>query len=290
MYKKWLIIDILKRKGNTLIYNVKPVIDDETCEIIKNNLNGRKWVLKYIKNINSHPYTEEIDNIEKYELHKSQFCITMPDDNSYRSGIYDNKSWYVMQKYDGSLKEYFLFGKNNIKLLLSNIIDSLEWFHTTKKRVYGDMKIDNILINFNDNKTPFCLIDYESITEPNTNTCIKDLPNGYYYFGLGCSSDKPYMSYRMDLQAFGYILWSLTLSVDSHFIFNWQSKAFNYYDDNKITSEFDDLVKVRFTENTTLCMNDLIKSYFNIISGVDWLEVNPNPEIYKKIKNLISPN
>jgi hypothetical protein len=59
---------------------------------------------------------------------------------------------------------------------------------------------------------------------------------------------------------------------------------------NKITSEFDDLVKVRFTENTKLCMNDLIKSYFNIISEVDWLEVNPNPDIYKRIKNLISPN
>jgi tol-pal system-associated acyl-CoA thioesterase len=55
-------------------------------------------------------------------------------------------------------------------------------------------------------------------------------------------------------------------------------------------AKLDDLVKVRFTENTKLCMNDLIKSYFNIISEVDWLEVNPNPDIYKRIKNLISPN
>lgn len=290
MHNKWFIIDILEKKGNTLIYNVKPVLNDETSEIIKNNLNGKKWVLKYIKDEAKHPYTEEIDNIEKYELHKSPFCITMPEDISFRSGIFDNKSWYVMEKYDSSLKHHFLFGKNKIKLLISNIIDSLEWLHITKKRVHGDIKIDNILINFNNNEKPFCLIDYESIAEPNTNACNKNLPNGYYYFGLGCTSDKPFMSYRMDLQAFGYLLWSLTLSVDSCYRFNWQSKAFNYYDNNKITSEFDDLIKTRVTENANLYMDNLMKSYFSIISEVDWFEKNPNPNIYERIKNLISPN
>lgn len=290
MYNKWFIIDILEKKGHTLIYNVKPVLDEKTSETIKNNLSGIKWVLKYIKEDASHPYTEEIDNIEKYELYKSPFCIKMPEDNSYRSGIFDNKSWYVMEKHDSSLKNHFLFGKNKIQLLISNIIDSLEWFHIEKKRVHGDIKIDNILINFKNDEKPFCLIDYESMAEPNSVTCAKNLPNGYYYFGLGCTSDKPFISYRMDLQAFGYLLWCLTLSVDSYFRFNWQDKAFGYYDQNKITSEFDDLVKVRFTENATSYMNDLIKSYFNIITEVDWFEKNPNPDIYKRIKGLISPN
>jgi serine/threonine protein kinase len=289
MYNKWLIIDILEKKGNTTIYNVKPNINDDTSEIIKNNLKGKKWVLKLINNNHSKPYIEEIQNTEDYQLYKSSYCVNMPEDSSFRSGIIDNKCWYVMEKYDDSLKNNFLFGKNKMGLLISNIIDSLEWIHLTHNIVHGDIKIDNILINFNNTEKPFCLIDYESMTKPNSLNCIKNLPNGYYYFGLGCISDKPFMSYRMDLQAFGYLLWCLSLSIDSYHRFNWQMKAFTYYDNNKITSEFYDLENIQNIENLNANMNDLIKSYFEIISEVDWFEKeSPNPDIYKRIKNLIT--
>jgi hypothetical protein len=93
------------------------------------------------------------------------------------------------------------------------------------------------------------------MTKPNSLNCIKNLPNGYYYFGLGCISDKPFMSYRMDLQAFGYLLWSLSLSIDSYHRFNWQMKAFTYYDNNKITSEFYDLENIQNIENTLIMPN-----------------------------------
>lgn len=283
MFEKWLIIDILEsKKMQTIIYNVKSSINENIY------LENKKWVMKLIlSSKDSEVYTEEIDNIEKYELYNNPFCVAMPTELSLRSGIYENKSWYVMEKYDNNLTKAFLFGKNNMKLLISNVIDLIEWLHISKNRVHGDIKSDNILINFTDTRKPFCLADYESITKPNNNICIKNLPNGYYYYGYGCLSDKPYMSYRMDLQAFGYILWNLTTSVESYNKFNWQLKAFAYYDKNKINSEFDDLNDIRFMHDMNTNKTELIKSYFNIISEVDWFERNPNPDIYKRIRELI---
>jgi len=297
MFDKWQIIDIIESKQNNMyIYNVTPIFDNNTSEIIKMNLQNKKWVMKLIiSNVhNNQVYKDEIENIEKYELYNNPYFISMPIDSSFRSGMYrsyingmyNNKCWYAMEKYDSNLKNSFLFGKNKMKLLISNIINTIEWLHLTKNRVHGDIKIDNILVNFNTIEKPFCLIDYETIAKPNFEKCIENLPNGYYFYALGCSSDKSFTSYRMDLEAFGNILWCLTLSIDKYYRFSWQILAFNYYENNKITSDFDNLNKLRNNE-TNIEMNDLVKSYFNIISDVDWCEENPNPDIYKRIKELI---
>jgi len=282
MSEKWIIIDIIESKRQTIIYNVKPSLNENTF------LQNKKWVMKLISTIDFKPYTDEIDNIEKYELYNSPYCVRMPSELSLRSGIYENKCWYAMEKYDDNLKNAFLFGKCNIKLLISNIIDFIEWLHLSKNIVHGDIKADNILINFQDKERPFCLADYESLTKPNNYICSKNLPNGYYYYGFGCYSDKPYMSYRMDLQAFGYLLWNLTTSVESYNKFDWQMKAFFYYENKKITNQFNHLDDNRFLYDFNTEKPDLIKAYFNIISEVDWFEKNPNPDIYKRIRKLSS--
>ena len=290
MYDKWMLIDILENKDNsTVIYNVKPI--NKKYFFFNNKysvVDDKIWVMKrfYFKN-NDNKYSDELNNIEKYKLYDCKFCISMPENPEYRFGHDLIGAWYTMEKYDGNLKNNFLFGKNKIKLLISNIIDFFEWLHITKSRVHGDVKVDNILVKFTENERPFVIIDYESISEPENILCLNNLPNGYYYYGLGCKSDKPYISYRMDLEAFGYILWSLTLSVEQYIKFNWQRQSFILYETGKKKNEFNLLDEIRNNSFINTDMNDLIKSYFNIISKVDWFDKNPNPDVYKQIRNII---
>ena len=156
-----------------------------------------------------------------------------------------------------------------------------------KKIIHGDIKSENILINFKNTNTPFCLIDFESLCKPDKITCENDLPCGYYYYALGCESDKPYYSYRMDLQAFGIILWNLTLSVENFYKFDWQDRGNYNYNKRKNFNEFKYLNALR---NINGEKNDLIKNYFEIIEKVDWYDTEVDPDIYKKIKDLVKLN
>jgi len=276
---QWNLINIIETKKDKIIYKVVPIIEDDISDSLKNELLNNEWVMKVITNDDT-----EVNIINNLLLYNNPFCIKMPIDYTFRSRISNTKSWYTMELYESNIKQKFNYAKNKIKLLISNIIDFLEWLHIKEEKVHGDIKPDNILFK-QCNKRPFCLIDYENIGEIEQNICYKNLPNGYYYYALGCESDKPYMSYRMDLQAFGFILWSLSLSIETYYSFPWQNQAFTYYNNKKTTNDFNNLNKIRDLNN--LPKNELITSYFKIISEVGWYDNVVDSEIYNKIRKII---
>lgn len=268
----WELGEIIEFNTNTIIYNVIPTIINEDLE-------KTKWILKFSKN-----FISEIKKIEEYLIFNEKFCIKMPLEKEFRSGLINKDGWYVMEKYDGNLHKYFLFGKNNIKLLISNIINFIKWLHVEKKVVHGDLKHQNILINFTKKDRPFCLIDYESLDEPDNIACVDNNPDGYYYYGYGCEYDKPNCSFRYDLEAFGLILWALTLSVDSLYKFHWQEEAFKRYKKKQFDNHYSYLNALKQSYITP--KSDLIINYYKIIEEVDWYEKNPDPDIYDRILKL----
>jgi len=283
----WKIISCLEEKEGVIIYNIIPndEIDEEDKELFNN-----KWVMKVINN-----YHREIDMIENYEIFKSPYCVKMPSKKINRSGTYKNNSWYVMEKYLGNLKNYFLYGKNNIDILVFEIISFIEFLHVEKNVVHGDVKPENILVNLKEDNM-FKLIDYESLVKPTSVICKNNIRDGFYYYSLGCYDNKSFYSFRMDLEAFGIILWCLTLSDDYLYRFNWQYDSYDQYiniPDNCfyisyeiISYTYDKLNLLK--KNSKEYKDEKIKKYFEIINELDWNTNTPNPEIYKKIKELFN--
>jgi len=276
-YGIWKIENIIEEKTDSAIYNIIPTnLDCENIEIYDND-----WVMKITN------YDTEIRVIESLKIYENPFACKMPSNYQNRHGFYKKNNWFVLEKYDDNLLNKFMFGKQNLNLLVLNIIDFIEWLHVEKKKIHGDIKAQNIVVKTNSINKLFCLIDYENIQEPDgTIICKDNLPNGYYYYSLGCDINESYLSYRMDLEAFGMILWALTLSEEKYYSFDWQNSSYYYYNNHEKNNYFYNLDKTKNIQPK----NDLINKYYNIINKVKWNDKIANPDIYKNIKNLVRPS
>jgi len=134
-------------------------------------------------------------------------------------------------------------------------------------------------------------MDYECIKEPDEVLCQSELPEGYYYYYLGCYFDKPHFSYRSDLQTVGYLFYSLAMSTHKEYVItSWQNYAMDFYNEDLKKDDFEfletirknDVIKEFLTKNE---YKDMIVSYFDIIEKQDWYG-NPNPEVYEKLQTL----
>ena len=286
----WIATSIIYRKRDTVIYNaslIRPVNSEYIYDINQDT----KWVLKVVYEGRPHK-SLEIQTIEELHLYDIPYSIKMPDHKKNRIGVISNGSWYAMEKYDDTLRHSVEFANNNFKLLCLNIIDLLEWFHIEKKVVHGDVKVDNILVNRSNTTRPFCLIDYELVDRPSNTICMHNLPNGYYYYGLGCDPHESYSSFRMDLQAFGYMLWSILVSngVNNNKLklFRFQIFAFEYYAKNTRQNILYELEIIKMNES--LNKPPIIKQYFDIIENLPWVAKTAKPEIYTQLKELFNKN
>lgn len=297
--ENWNIINIIKDKSCNKLLEVTPVInylseDEELITELEKNkfdvLSEKKWVVKYMKN-----FKEEVELIEQYKLYENKLFIPMPNIEKFRLKFLDNDSWYVMEKCDGSINEFFHISKNLIENLMTYMIDVFCWLHLDLKKIHGDIKVDNILIKIETNKTNFYLIDYENMknvkTNISTSICQKNLPNGYYYYYLGCEKDKPYLSYRMDLEAFGIILIQLCLSDLNFFSFEWQFKAKILYGKRDKKNHFqylDEIKNVEIKNEMDRIKNNFVIKYLEIIKQQDWEATEPNINVYNELKNLFN--
>jgi serine/threonine protein kinase len=283
----WRLSTLLYNKRNISIFCVDPIFNDDVDDEIKKEITNKKWVMKYFYNMNINDVSE-VNKIEYFELYKQPFIISMPSNRKFRSDCYKqhNESWYVMEKYESSIRDNLDFCIKNINLLALNILDVLEWLHLTKNCIHGDIKADNILINVINKERPFCLIDYETIDKIYNVTCENTMPYGYYYYALGCDFDKSCCSFRMDLQSLGLLLWNVLLSNCKFFLFNWQKCALKYYNQKCMFNYYKTLNLAKKYELDKITKPELIKNYFTIIDKLDWSDTKINPDIYKELRNL----
>lgn len=288
--QKWKIINILNETNNHIIYNVSPIFDKNISSDDFNDLISTKWVLKFIKDNNIH----EIEFINNLNIYEQFSFIRTPISKSYRYNIDKNNTWYTMERYDNSVSESVKFCQDNMILLGNYMINFFEYLHLIKRKVHGDIKAANILVNINKTKH-FKIIDYESISDPDLNiSCKNEGKDSYYYYCLGCESNKSFISFRMDLQAFGIILLNLAISNEKYKWLDWQIKALELYQKKYkcIINKYRYLNTMRkesFANIYNLIKNKkhqkIIFKYFDIISKQEWNKY-PNPLVYNELKEL----
>jgi len=284
--KDWILSTIFVRNDKSLLYNVLPIIDEYTLEEDKIILRSKKWILKLSD------YPEELEVIKSLKLYENNLCIVIDKDNLYCNDK-TKRYYYIMEKYDNNLYDNYQYAKDNLMKLGRYMINFFEWLHVENKLVHGDIKPNNIVFKVSNENSPFKVIDYENIrTQTNKYICNELNNDNYYYYHLGCEYNKPYNSYRMDLQSFGYILYSIAASNDSYFRFDWQKKAIEYYERQKNYNSYYALEinkshygKGEGLENSKY--KDIVLKYFDVIKNQDW-EEDPNIEVYKELKELFT--
>jgi hypothetical protein len=278
----WTLTDMIYNNDKTIIYEV--VIDEMDMNISKEDikeLTSKRWILK-----GSKVDSLEIEIIDKLKLNESDLIPCMPTNPYYRYGYknkcgkYNIQSWMTMEKYDTTINKQLSYCYYNVFNLALYLINFIEWLHIEKKSIYGDMKFENIVVNLTENK--FSVIDFESIDKPLDIVCCDNLPDGYYYYALGCEYDKEYYSYRMDLQAIGYILCYVLENTDRET--EWVDRAYKYYNRRTTKRYFFRLNNMRDEHNKSIPR--IIKYYFDIISSLEWNAKVSKPEIYTKLKRL----
>ena len=295
---KWKIKDILKNNNSHILYYVSPIISNDTTKEEFTDLTNVKWIMKY----SSYDYTNEINIINEMKLYENKLCVRMPISERYRYEInyIEKYSWYIMERYENSVYNLPKFCKNNLKLLGNYMINFFEWLHLKEKKIHGDIKPDNIIVNtskkIQDNNY-FKLIDYDTIDLPDFSLRCDKLPiNGYYYYYLGCNSNESYLSFRMDLQAFGMILLNLSMSKTRYNWLEWQHRASllykGHYDNTYNMNQYKylDIVRKSTFDNIFYMIEnknnqDLIMKYFNIINEQAWGK-EPNIQVYIELKEL----
>ena len=277
----WILKKKIYNKNGTLIYDIEYNQNSVLTPEIIPELNNNDWIMKMSCNSTCE---DEIYVINKLNFDECPYSIKFPKLDYYKSGKLDKYNWLVIEKYDGVMRLDYDYCLAQIKNLGFQIISFLEWLHVSKEKIHGDIKSDNIVFKKKDNS--FRLIDFESVSPPTDELCYESLPNGYYYYGLGCEYDKPPFSFRMDLQAFGYILWDLILIKINFKDFCWQKKTFNYYNKQKTINYFHLLEKEKKQNMLEVEKPEIIKKYFSIIENYSWFEEYASPEIYNNLKKL----
>jgi len=288
----WSVIKVLEQLYDSIIIEV--LLDSVDPIDLVNNFNLKTiWIMKIRK------YSDicEGEYYFKYELDKCIYALQSPKNELSAYGklelLNERCTWSITEKYDEDISKNFIFAKNNWIHLLVSVIEFLRYIHREKKVVHGDIKAKNILYKI-DSEILFKICDYESLTHPNNDDiCKKSGYIGYYYYSIGCEKNESFFSYRMDLEAFGLILWTVLISkTKDEYIFDWQKMCHKLYNQKIITDMnvtnsnyilIDNLKKMAQMYN----MIEIIEKYYEIISVVNWKSNEPpDNNIYDELINL----
>lgn len=290
----WKINKILCMNDNFVI-----ICDVSTYKIdvneLLNKLNGvSNWIMKL--RLYEKKYSE-VDIIKKINFKDVPNSVIADIDSEYMFGFYDKYEWYIIEKCDGDLNKYIKIATEKWDILLENVCSFLKYLHRVKKVIHGDLKEKNILYNSELDKFKVC--DYESckkqVLDISCNKIIETIKDGlpiynrvdsdgYYFYYLGANLNESYMSYKMDLLSFGFILWNIySYKTTKRSLFKWQLRAIELYESNEQIYRYDELEKLKSEEE----MPDIIKEYFKIVDTIDPLSIEPpDKNIYDRIFDL----
>jgi serine/threonine protein kinase len=286
----WQINKIISNYNNSIILEV--VLTSISPDKLINIFDYKTiWIMKI---------RDDIDEGRIYlncKLIDCKYALKIPNDSEYFYGNFKLENykytWSITEKYDEDIGKNYIFAKNNWTSLLTSVIEFLRFIHQ-KKIIHGDLKARNILYKSNAD-IMFKVCDYESLSYPKMDEiCNIAGYNGFYYYAIGCNKDESYFSYRMDLEAFGYILWAILLSTKKEeYLFEWQSIAMDLYkkkiknDSNDMYTKYyiylDNLKKASYNN----LMLNIIEKYFKIISIISWRAFEPpDNSIYDQLIEL----
>ena len=77
--KNWILLDKLIESPNSVIYNISPIIDENTPEEDKNDLSSTKWIVKICP--------DNIENlvIEELKLYENDLFVKIPKNIKFRN-------------------------------------------------------------------------------------------------------------------------------------------------------------------------------------------------------------
>jgi serine/threonine protein kinase len=277
----WVLTKNTYNRNGTLIYDISYNPNRILTLAVMTELDKNEWIMKLS---NDGRCKDEIAIIKELKLDECEFSIKFPKFDYYKTGKLDSYDWYVIEKYDGVIRNDLKYCSSQLKNIGYQLISFLEWLHVSKGKVHGDLKTDNIVFRKKDNT--FRIIDFESVSDPSNNLCFESLPNGYYYYGLGCDYDKPPFSFRMDLQSLGYLLWNLSLHSFDFNGFYWQKQTFGLYEKGKVVNYFSALEIEKSHSNLETEKPKIIEKYFSIIEDSSWFDKKANTNVYAKLKEL----
>jgi serine/threonine protein kinase len=271
----WIINRIIKSEQFRCILQV--FLNKENEHLIDSDLGGIKyWIMKIMTKHDK----DEYEIIKKYKLNDIEYSVKILKNDVMSHGKYENYIWYVMEEYcfDCSNKRNMVI---NEKKIISSIINFLRYIHREHKIIHGDIKLKNVLYK-NGN---YYVCDYESIKEPNNNElCDDNNSSNYYYYYIGCEYKKPIWSYRTDLEAVGYILWSI---INNFHFLDFQKSAQYYYENDYEVNRYEKLDNIKEADFENI--PDIVTNFFKITSKIDWFNLEPpSNEIYDEIINIFN--
>jgi len=266
----WTTGDIISDANNKRIVNVSSELDGNWVIKIKSN-----------KDIAEARGLDELTEVLRLRQSEVRHMIEMPKDSYHMFGQTATEIWFAMKRYDGHLMPAH---RGSWKRLAVYGLEFLQDMHRIHRRVYMDMRPENVLVSYSDGLPYFCFADYELVDEMcDTSTRDFDLGCRWYFMARGAEIDEPMYSWRQDLVGLGYLLVQLTSDAERPFI----AECFNRRDGGRRKHmTIKELLASRDAE-VYRAANPILQSYLNKIAEVSWKAVEPpSVEFYESLEAL----
>lgn len=266
----WTTDDTISDVNNKRIVKVTSELDGNWVVKIKSN-----------KNLADTRGLEELTEVLRLQQSKVRHMIELPNDAYHMFGQTATEIWFAMKRYDGHLTSAH---RGSWKRLAVYGLEFLQDMHRTHRRVYMDIRPENVLVSYSGGLPDFCFADYELVDEIcDMKTRDYDLGCRWYFMARGAELDEPMYSWRQDLVALGYLLVNLTKDADTPFI----DECFNRRDGGRRKHmSIKELLSSRDAE-VYRAANPVLQSYLNKIAEVSWKAVEPpSVEFYESLEAL----
>ena len=252
----WIRQSIIYNKNHATIYDI-----------------SGGWVMKMLHD----PKTEELRILKQVFNAKPRSCVFLPSEDCW------GDNWYVMRRYDGQVTTDS-YCRSRWRDIGVQVLQFLEDFHHDVGMAHLDIKKGNILVD----KTAgtFHVCDFANADTPVADTEKKPLGwfvnnTKWYYAAMGGDLDQPFVSWRMDLVALGYLLASLL--VDNP----WRFEA-ECWDKREWLGVLSDAETITLRGKEISRVIEL-EAYFARLVIVAWTALEPPPRsFYQELAGLLS--
>ncbi len=193
--------------------------------------------------------------------------------------------WYAMRKYDDTVDNRTAFSRSRWQQIAWDVLQFLQDTHALRL-AHLDIKTFNILYDATHNCFRVC--DFEHMTEADDfdddPLHTYDAEHAWYYAMLGGDLSKPYESYRMDLEALGFVLSMLTWPAGKPIRFLREYECRMREEMTILTVE--ETLEMRKRE-IAAGAPPALNAYYAAIQEVAWdTEESPPPEFYERLRGL----